>query len=63
MRRVSRTSRRVVPKKRMTGGGAKAVTSGKATGAEQSRKVNMNFPIGKIGKISPLQGMCQHSVK
>lgn len=38
MRRVSRTGRRVVPKKRVTEAGAKAVTSGKAVGAEQSRK-------------------------
>lgn len=37
MRRVSRTSRRVVPKKRMTEEGAKAGTSRKATGEGQSR--------------------------
>lgn len=43
MRRVSRTSKRVVPKRRMTEGGAKAVTSGKATGAEQSRKGLSSF--------------------
>ena len=43
MRRVSRTSRRVVPKKRVTEEGVKAVTSGKAMGAGQNRRGLSSF--------------------